>query len=141
MRTGLGTEDEISFHLRRSFTEGDKNYSAQFWYARSLYISGKIKESFNIFQNLRNSNIDSRIKSEPRGEIVQNSSIVRFFGVISNLEKSYGFIIRDGLQDRIFSHITVNNPFEWEKLESHKRVSFELAFNYRGPIAINIRPD
>ena len=34
--------NEIEYHLRGAFTEGDPNVEAQFWYARQLYVNGKI---------------------------------------------------------------------------------------------------
>ena len=49
----LGTLDEIKFYLRRSFTEGDSNYSAQFWFARCLYIENDFDGARRIFGFLR----------------------------------------------------------------------------------------
>ena len=40
----------IEYHLRRSFTPGDKNYEAQLLYARQLYILGDLPGSRNIFK-------------------------------------------------------------------------------------------
>ena len=34
-------DSDIEFHLRRSFTEGDSNSDAQFWYARQLFVNGE----------------------------------------------------------------------------------------------------
>lgn len=36
-------EDLIEHHLSRSFTKGDRNYAAQLWYARQLYLKEILK--------------------------------------------------------------------------------------------------
>ena len=136
----LGTLDEIKFYLRRSFTEGDSNYSAQFWFARCLYIENDFDGARRIFGFLRGINLDVRIKREPHGMIYDNDQPVEFHGIIDTLEASYGFVLRDELQDRIFTH-KYHSVDHWDDLSYHKRIIFNLAFNYRGPVVINIRPE
>ena len=34
---------------RRSFTDGDTNYTSQFWFARRLYVNGKIDDAMERF--------------------------------------------------------------------------------------------
>ena len=132
---------EIKHHLRRSFTEGDSNYVAQFWYARFVYLENDYDEAYKIFDRLRDANLDTRVKKEPRGVVVEDGRPVRFYGTVSKLESSYGFIIRDGYQDKIFAHCLYTSNLEWESLKSQKRVTFELGFNYRGPFAVNIESE
>ena len=137
-KAGIGTQAEIKFYLRRSFTEGDSNYSAQFWFARCLYLENNFEEAYKIFSYLKRINLDTRIKREPRGIVKSNSEFAIFHGTIANLESSYGFILRDELQDRIFTHKYYNDIKQWKNLSHQRRVIFNLAFNYRGPLAINI---
>jgi tetratricopeptide (TPR) repeat protein len=134
----LGSFSDIKYHLRRSFTVGDDNYLSQFWYARILYIDGSLNDSWDLFNYLKNLNIDNRIKQKVRGYLKENGSNKTFTGTISRTENSYCIIIRDGMQDRIFSHITSNAKEHWEKLSVGRRVVFNLAFNFRGPQAINV---
>jgi tetratricopeptide (TPR) repeat protein len=129
---------EIRYHLKRAFTIGDSNYAAQYWYARALYIDGQFKEAKEIFGTLNEANIDTKVKKEPRGIVLEKKIPKRFLGTISTVEASYAFIVRDQYQDWIFTHFLYNNKFDWKKLKSQKRISFELAFNYRGPVALNI---
>jgi tetratricopeptide (TPR) repeat protein len=136
----LGTLNEIKFYLRRSFTEGDNNYTAQFWFARCLYIENDFEGARSIFNFLRGINLDIRIKREPRGIVCENDQPVDYHGIIDTLEASYGFLLRDGHQDRIFTHKYHSYEY-WGNLTTHKRVIFNLAFNYRGPVAINIKPE
>ncbi len=135
---GKGSSAEIKYHLRRSYTVGDDNYASQFWYARCLYFEGDIIEALKIFNYLKNQNIDNRIKQNVRGVVKENGKVKLFSGVISRLETSYAFIIRDEKQDRIFTHISQNNYDEWKNLSTGRRVVFNLTFNYRGPQALKV---
>ena len=44
--------NDILYYLRRSFTEGDNRYQAQFWYARALYLSNDFDQANSIFKKL-----------------------------------------------------------------------------------------
>jgi tetratricopeptide (TPR) repeat protein len=129
---------EIKHLLRRSFTEGDNHYAAQFWFARFIYLERDLEGAFKIFRTLGEANIDIRIKRQPRGVVKDDRGPLRFTGTVSRIESSYAFIIRDGYQDRIFTYQDFNQEKEWDKLTTQGRVSFQLAFNYRGPCALNI---
>lgn len=131
---------DIKHHLRRSFTEGDSNFVAQFWFARLLYLEGDFEGARKLFRNLDNRNIDIRIKREPRGLVKHpDGSNVMFQGFISSLESSYGFIIRDGDQQRIFLHSSNSTNDEWLEYKVDKRVNFNLAFTYKGPLALHVK--
>jgi cold shock CspA family protein len=132
---------EIGHHLRRAFTEGDSNYAAQFWYGRWLYMVGEWSESKRILGRLGKSNIDVRIRQEPRGIVQTDGSPVVFTGVVSKLEDSYGFIVRDEYQDVIFAHKKFSDAEAWRSLKSQMRVRFHMAFTYRGPLAIQVLPE
>lgn len=129
---------EIKFHLRRSFTEGDSNYIAQFWYARAIYMMNEFDDANKIFKTLSNLNIDSRIKKSLRAVIKDGETDTIYTGVIIHLESSYGFISRDGTQDNIYCYHAFTIKDNWESLKSNDRISFSMGFNYHGPIAINI---
>ena len=129
---------EIKFHLRRSFTEGDSNYIAQFWYGRTIYLMNEFDDANKIFKTLSNLNLDSRIKKTLRAIIKDGESDKIFSGVIIHLESSYGFIIRDGTQDSIYCYHGFSDTDNWDNLKTNDRVTFSLGFNYHGPIAINI---
>ena len=129
---------DILHHLRRSFTKGDSNFVAQFWYARYLYVDGEMDRANAIFRVLSDSNIDTRVKNEPRGEVVIKGEPKRYSGTVLKKEANYAFLVRDISQDTVFAHKKYQDEKEWEKLRYSKRVTFNLAFNYRGPSALNI---
>lgn len=139
------SQNEVKHLLRNSFTKGDSRFMAQFWYARQLYIEGEIADAKGIFQNLANSDADSYTKRKIRGAVRKDGESVVFRGAVIKLEESYAFIKRDGIGDGIYvnrhSEETCGPQFVWEEMETNKRVSFNLAFRYLGPIAFNIRDE
>lgn len=139
MKSSTLNKGEIRHHLRRAFTEGDSNYDAQFQYARFLYIEGEIPESLALFRKLGEVNIDNRDKKKPRGKIMKDGAAMKFLGTIQKMEASYAFIIRDGWNDKIFTPKNLSDEREWRNLKPARRVSFELSFNYKGPVALNVR--
>jgi hypothetical protein len=138
LNTPGASEAEIKHHLRCSFTTGDNRYHAQFWYARALYLERGFDEAIAIFKNLTEANIDIRLKREPRGLYERDGKAVRYSGALNKIEASYGFIKRDGYGDRIFTYRYHKHRCNWEELRAEMRVTFELAFNYRGPVALDL---
>ena len=131
-------EAEVKYHLRHSFTKGDNRYHAQFWYARLLYLAGEFEEANGLFGDLRAANIDERLKKQPRGKVTKEGRAVRFSGVISRVEATYGFVIRDGYGDRVFAYRYNSHGCSWDDLKLQRRVTFEMGFTYRCPIALEI---
>lgn len=130
---------ELRYHLRKSFTMGDSNHAAQFWYARYIYLEGEYQEALKIFNLLKDVNVDSRLKQGPRGIVKNGNKPVRFSGVITKLEASYAFITRDKFQDRIFTRHDYSLQDDWVSFRRGDRIVFELAFNYRGPTALHLK--
>lgn len=132
---------DIIHHLRRSFTKGDVNYNAQFWYARSLYLSGQISEALDVFKSLGDSNASLILKKDPQAIVIENNMPKLYIGKIRNVEYAHAFIIKDGTGDKIFAYRFNGNDNIWDQLKAEKRVVFEIAFNYKGPVAINIQSE
>ena len=59
--------EEILYHLRRAFAPGDKNYHAQFWYARELCLVDKYEEARTLFATLGEANMPNYEKTQVRG--------------------------------------------------------------------------
>jgi hypothetical protein len=132
--------ENIKFYLRRAFTQGDNRHQAQFYFARTLYLLGERPEASKIFDNLKAVSLPPKIKSFPRGKVRQNGCLVKFKGTIQKIDVNYGFIIRDGFSDIIyFYRYESNYESIWRDLSSKPRVNFNLAFNYKGPVAVNIK--
>ena len=59
--------EEREYHFRRAFSSGDKNYEAQFWYARQLYLNGRFDESSEWFRLFRDKPIPPMLWQKIRG--------------------------------------------------------------------------
>lgn len=134
--------EKILYHLQRSFTKGDRNYEAHFWYARYLYSNGNrddIVESKRIFKELRMARIPYDIRVAIKDVIKIGEIPKTFNGRIAEKNGNFGYIERDGFGDRIFIHENHLEPGVWASLSVGQRVKFCIGLNYGGPIAINIK--
>jgi tetratricopeptide (TPR) repeat protein len=136
-----GSKAEIRHFLRSSFTKGDTRYDAQFWFARLLYLEGEINEARDYFRSLKDANVPASVRQKPRGKIIENKKPIKFLGTITKVEASYGFIARDERNEDLFLSRFHPHMASWEELHRGMRVKFEIAFNYRGAIALNVQSE
>ena len=128
--------EEILHYLRRSFTKGDSRFLAQFWYARALYLNNQLPESKELFSEIENARLDPIVKRTPRGTIKENNVPVVFEGEIFKLFYNYGFVKRNKFGDTIFFNTSeIDNYY----LRTGQPVMFNIAFNFKGAIAINMK--
>jgi len=135
--------DNLIYHLRRSFSKGDQNYDAQFWYARYCFASNSeelIEEGKQIFRDLRDAPIPHDVRHEIRSKVEEGNAPKSFTGTLTRKEVTYGFIERDGRGDRVFTHRNDLDAEIWRLLQENDRVNFEIGFNFGGPIALNVEP-
>ena len=131
-------ENLVEYHLRRGFSDGDANVEAQFWYARQLYLNGRISDSHERFRELKSRLGDPRSKRLLRGPVSSNGGYAFFTGRVERLEADYGFVIRDGTADRVFLHRNNVQASVWNLLSRNSRVQFAVAFNFWGPAAFEV---
>lgn len=140
LRDSNSTNDEKLYHLRRSFTRGDRQFEAQFWYALHLYLTGlpeDIQEAKTLFRNLRDSRVAFETKTSIRHYIRdQNGDKKLFQGTITRLESSFGFVCRDGHADTIFMHKDNIKKELWKSLKAGSRIEFCVGFNFGGPCVL-----
>ncbi len=96
--------------------------------------------AFDGFKRLRDVDVDNRLKKVPRARIIENGQPIRFEGEVIVKEFSHGFIRRDRQGDKVFLGRYPDNDAIWNELKTQRRISFELAFNFYGPIAVSIIP-
>ena len=130
--------EDIKYYLRRSFTKGDSRYAAQLWYARALYITNQFNEAKEIFDFLSQVNIAPEVKKTPVGKLRKNTKALWFEGTILTVEMSYGFIKRDIFADSVY-YYRFEEDYDWEMFKRGIRVTFNIAFNYKGPIALAVK--
>jgi len=135
--------DTALFHLRRSFTPGDDNYTAQFWYAFYLFMSntddGHV-ESRNLFKALARAPLSRDLRTKVRARFLEDGAAKSFHGRIARMESTYGFIERDGPADWIFMHEDTFGGARWDEYRPGMLVTFEIGFNFAGSIALAVRP-
>lgn len=128
--------EEILHYLRRSFTKGDSRFTAQFWYARALYLNNQLVDSKEMFREIETAKLDPTIKRAPRGTIKQQNKLIVFEGTIFKLFYNYGFVKRNKYGDTIYFN---TNDIDDFYLKTNQAVTFNIAFNFKGPIAINLK--
>ncbi len=128
---------EVSYYLKRSFTKGDSRFQAQLYYARSLFLMNNLDYK-ELFYTLSKVNVAPEIKNFTSGIIHKNGQKEKFFGIIQSDELSYGYIKRDLISDSIYFYKFQPN-YNLGNLKRGTKVSFYIGFNYKGPIAIDLK--
>ncbi|GAA4647615.1 SIR2 family protein [Pontixanthobacter gangjinensis] len=125
-------------HFRRSFTQGDTNYEGQFWYARELFLQDQFAEATKIFDALHK-HAPGRFRSGSSAEVAgEKTTSGRLQGELTRLEEGYGFIKSAHLPDGLFASRAYTDDEVWPELHNGDKVTFSIAFNRRGPNAINV---
>jgi cold shock CspA family protein len=132
--------NEIYRHLKRSFSPGDSNYDAQFWYARHNFLHGDklaAKKHFTLLKKLR---IHPKEKNKLRGEKLDSTgNPQRYRGRIVSNHENFFFINNSELGGPIFGHISKCDDVVHDKIRVGLEVSFVLSFSMKGPEAKDIR--
>lgn len=130
---GTATGEEIVYHLERSFTVGDSNYDAQIRYGRQLFVNGDVVGSKKLFERLKNISVPAEVRKRLLYPLPE-----QFQGKIVKIESSYVFIVRDGVADWIYCHISNVGDDVWNQLTLGARVLFRLSFGVRGASAHSV---
>jgi cytochrome c-type biogenesis protein CcmH/NrfG len=126
-------------HLRRSFSEGDNNFEAQFWYARGLLLQGDAPTSEKLFGAI-NDRAPGRFRNRAAAPItLLGSDAQQSGGRVERIEEGYAFIKLPDFQRPLFASRGESDPTDWPQLSRNVTVSCSVAFNRRGPRAINVK--
>jgi tetratricopeptide (TPR) repeat protein len=136
LNTPGASADELEYELRRAYSPGDKNYDTQVLHARQLYVNGRLDDSRAIFDSLSSARVPFRLKREARYPLTET-----YHGEVWRVEAAYCFVRRDGLSDMIYCSQDNEHADTWRRLIPGRRVTFNIAFNMRGPVAINVVVD
>jgi cold shock CspA family protein len=132
--------DDILYHLRRAFSPGDRNYSAQFFYARQLCVSGKYEDARPLFAALSEARIPFSEKTRIQGVLRDKKGDPKIFnGTIVAILPTFAFVESEDPKMRVFVQLNEIEETEMKDFIIGFPVSFELAFNMRGPLARNLR--
>jgi tetratricopeptide (TPR) repeat protein len=139
MRNGGPAEKNLIVdHLRKSFSDGDSNLLAQFWYARELFVLGRYPESKDLFAKLWDTPMNPSLRNEIRGRVRDDGGVKRFRGVLITLETGFAFIKSANFPFDIYAQVQDTEGNAWIKLVRDEQITFELAFTMKGPRAMKL---
>jgi hypothetical protein len=140
MVSDVSTErNTVLDHLKHSFTEGDANFDAQFWYARELFLRGDYDGAMKMFRTLKGSPLPSDSRNWVRGIIVaDDGSPLRFSGMVVRKEETYMLIKCDRFGSAIFGYIN-DNPDQWAAIGRGCNVETAIGFCMHGARALDAR--
>ena len=139
MRTGeRPAREAIGHHLKRSFTEGDSNYYAQFWWARHEYLYGDRGAALTMFATLSGVKISPASKRRIAGPVHgDDGKVARYVGTVMSVHGSYCFARCSELGADIFVLSRGFSDVDWPRLRAGARLSFGVAFSMRGAQGTN----
>lgn len=143
LRNNFPSQAELIYFYRRAFTPKDRNYQAQFWFARFSYFSPEAKEhqeSLEVFDHIRSSNFSFEDRHKTRDYDGGENEPKLHNGTISRKREGFGFLIMDGTGYEIFVPAKQVKDDLWDAVKEGDRVSFNVAFSFSGPFAANLIP-
>ena len=125
--------ETILYLLEKCSLSNETNYDSRILYGRELFISREYEKSKEVFLCLKNVLIGEDIKNQIQYRIDE-----KYLGYVGNVQDGYIFIKADGNPIDIFAHKKDNDKVDFDKLKIGDRVSFNVAFTFKGSIAMNI---
>jgi len=138
----LGEEEnqkQVAHHLKRSFTEGDTNFSAQFLFARNQFLYGDRSLAIEMFGKLADSRVPPQHKKSVQRPIVGvDGRAIRYAGYVKAKQDTYCFVSCADLHCDVFVGAREFGDEQWEKVEKGSRVRMIVGFTFKGPQGINL---
>lgn len=127
-------QEKVGYHLKRSYTEGDTNFTAQYWAARHEFLYGNRQAGVALFAKLRASRLPLHLKKELQGSVLGTDGLpVRYTGRVKSVHPSYFFLSSSELRTDIFLPARALSETDWSSVRIGAQVSFNLIFSMRGP--------
>lgn len=128
----LAGADEARFYLRKAFIRGDLNYEAQFYFAAAACVAGSWDEARPIFHSLRGASVHDSFKRR-----IRLRTGLECLGVVTGL-LSNGFFVRDDKRG-FEAYVPEGESPAFQRIRKGARLQFHLAFNFLGPVAVDVR--
>ena len=126
--------------LRRSFTRGDSNFTAQLWYARELFLAERFDEADGIFSTLKRVHISSDVKRTITAVLRNEAGKAKnFLGVVAKKEEGFIFVSFDDFAKDLFVFRGEVSKDDWAKLSAGTRVVGEIGFTFMGPCGSQLK--
>lgn len=134
-----GNKDAIIAHLRKSFSDGDSNFDAQFWYARYMTLFGDSSIGRNLFKKLKAAPMTNAKKNEKRGFVRSlDGKDKRYHGRVKSVSSGFCFLACSDFPLDVFAHHSEFSGSEFEEIAVGKIVDFYIGFTFQGPSAAKV---
>lgn len=127
---------EISGLLKRSFSDGDSNFEAQFWSARHEFIHGdrgKAAKIYETFTKRAHPYVDAARKRAPIKRVDGTAEL--FEGAITSLRGDFAFVSCPGIGANVYLHRSEFRG-DWSVVHMGDPLRFKVGFSFRGPACI-----
>jgi tetratricopeptide (TPR) repeat protein len=131
----------LIYHFGRAFTKWDKNYEAQFWFARFAFEDENRevrREGKEVFRRLREAHLSHDVRVHVRDTIRDATGDRVFTGNVARLEYACGYVELDGYGDWLFVHRNDVPSGVWENLRVGVRVKCVVGFSFNGARALKV---
>jgi tetratricopeptide (TPR) repeat protein len=132
-------KETISYHLKRSFTEGDTNYDAQALYARHEFLFGNKSEADRLFCTLKSQPFAPKFLNRVWGEVHDGAKLNDYDGQVVGRQDSFCFVRITSLGSSLFVHFSEFARGDWENVKLNTLIRCNLGFTLQGPRGINAR--
>ncbi len=90
---GVKNSERIRNHLRSSFTAGDTNNDAQFWYARHEFLHGDSRKAAFVFGQPKAMPVSHSSRTQGRGYVLDATGTPGWFeGRVKTASDTYCFV-------------------------------------------------
>ncbi len=140
LEDGDDFRDELASPLQKSFTPEDESVLLHIHAIRYRFMRHEREEFASAITNAERMKVPGREKQLPRLP-VQNAGSPdgRFIGTVRDIRAVFGFIEIPGMiVDAYFRPLDCRDENVWDNLQKGRRVSLELRFNAKGPVAVDV---
>ena len=129
---------EVIDHLRRSFSDGDNRYQAQFLFARFSFLYGDRAKAEQVFRSLAHAKVSPKLIDTASEPVREAGRVKRFVGSVGVLRPSFSFVRCVGLGCDVYVSKRAMGDL-WEQLHTGSQIEFAVFFSFRGPVARDVK--
>lgn len=129
---------DIIEHLRRSFSDGDNRYQAQFLFARFSFLYGDRSKAEDLFRSLARAKVSPELIDTASEPVREAGRVRRFVGSIGTVRPSFSFVRCVGLGCDVYISKRAASSL-WGQLHRGVQLEFSVFFSFRGPVAKDVK--
>ena len=139
--SGDASPKDLAYFYQRAFTPGDKNYQAQFWFARFALETQDdklVEKATATFNFLRKAHVDHSMRVKIRDYYGSTNSPKQVRGIIISRRATFGFIKVPEFSLPVFIHEDNLEEDIWGLVEVGTEILCHLGFNYTGLVCVDV---